>query len=148
MGQRHFVTRVKLSPASKKNLDNIVYAHQQLFSKVQEFIGLAQSGAARTTLLPLIDVILKSSIAHFCVEENLLCELMHPTFASLAEAHCQIVLELVRFQDSVTSERDITTSEYHHVLDDLIIHDTVRHLDCLAGPIHSDGQRVIANYAD
>ncbi len=33
-------------------------------------------------------------MAHFRVEENLLHELRHPGHAALAEAHCQIMLEL------------------------------------------------------
>ncbi len=123
MGQLHPASRVKLSPASKKQLDEIVRAHLRIFSAVRNFISLAQSGAAKDTLLPLIEVILESSIAHFRVEENLVHDLRHPSYTALAEAHCQIVLELVRFQDAVTSGRDISSSEYLHVLDDLIIHD-------------------------
>ena len=113
----------KLSPSSKKQLDEIVRAHLQIFSAVRKFIGLAQRGAAKSTLLPLIEVIMESSIAHFRVEENLLHELRHPSYAALTEAHGQIELELVRFQDAVTSGRDISTTEYLHVLDNLIIHD-------------------------
>ncbi len=123
MGQLHPATRGKLSPASKKQLDEIVRAHLKIFSAVREFIRLAQSGASKTTLLPLIELILETSIAHFRVEENLVHDLRHPSYTALAEAHCQIVLELVRFQDAVSSGRDISTSEYLHLLDDLIIHD-------------------------
>jgi len=111
-----------MAVAAKRGWPETGRDDEYIFTLVRVFINLARLGTDEAKLFILFEKIDEQAILHFRDEEERLKQLSHPSRATQREDHCRIQGDLAIFRDRVLSGQAVSTSEYMHVFDSLIIH--------------------------
>ena len=113
---------IDLARASEWSVREIERAHKEIFAMVWEFIASVHSHAPTAHLVVLLDDIIEQTVAHCRIEESVIPRLGHPTYAPHFELHQLIVDDLLRLRNGAASGQNVSTGEYVHLFDALIVH--------------------------
>ena len=106
----------------ESELKKIGHQHAQIFTMVGKFISMARSGAEIAWLSVLLERIIVLTLDHCQDEENLLRRRRNSGLSKQKEDHYHIVHELERSHAKMENARSMSSEDYLHVFDSLIIH--------------------------